>query len=63
MPDDKSHLGETDRSRVAANENYGVAYLASKHGVTSEQAKELIARVGNDREKLDEAVKEMKEGR
>ena len=63
MPDDKSHVGEPDRSRVAGEEEYEVNYLASKHGLTAEQARELIARVGNDREKLDQAAQKLKTGK
>ena len=59
MPDDKSKVGETDRSRIAADQNYEVRYLAQKFGLSDEQALELIARVGNDREKLDNAAREL----
>jgi hypothetical protein len=38
MPDDNSHVGEPDRSRVAGSEDCEVKYLASKHGLTAEQA-------------------------
>jgi hypothetical protein len=61
MPDDKTKVGEPDRSRVAA-EHYEVRYLAQKFGLSDEQARELIARVGNDREKLDEAAQELMSG-
>ncbi|WP_232491803.1 DUF3606 domain-containing protein [Novosphingobium kaempferiae] len=58
MADDKSQRGEPDRSRVAGGENYEVEYFAQRHGLTHEQAQELIDRVGNDRDKLDaEAAK------
>ena len=60
MPDDKSHVGEPDRSRVAGEEEYEVDYLASKHGLSAEQARQLIARLGNDREKLDQAAEKLK---
>jgi len=32
MPDDKSKVGEPDRSRVGADQNYEVRYLAQKFG-------------------------------
>ena len=57
MPDDKRNVGEPDRSRVAATQDYEVQYLAEKYGLSHDQARELIARVGNNREKLDEAAK------
>ena len=60
MPDDKTKQGQQDRSRVAGGEPYEVAYFASKHGLTQEQARDLIARIGNDRAKLDAAAEAMK---
>jgi hypothetical protein len=57
MPDDKSKVGEPDRSRAAANQ---FRYLAEKFGLSREQALSLIARVGNDREKLDKAARELR---
>ncbi|WP_285019727.1 DUF3606 domain-containing protein [Novosphingobium sp. fls2-241-R2A-195] len=58
MADDKSQRGEPDRSRVAGDEEYEVDYFAQKHGLTRDQAQELINRHGNNREKLDaEAAK------
>jgi uncharacterized protein DUF3606 len=62
MPDDKTKVGEPDRSRVAADQNYEVRYLAQKFGLSDEQARELIARVGNDREKLDQAAQKLMGG-
>jgi len=59
MPDDKSKIGQPDRSRVATDQDYEVSQLAQKHGLTQQQALDLIARVGNDREKLDRAAKEL----
>jgi hypothetical protein len=61
MPDEKSHVGEPNRS--AGNEDYEVKYLASKHGLTAEQVRSLIGRVGNNREKLDHAAQKLKTGR
>ena len=60
MADDKSKQGKGDRSKVAAGEGYEVAYFAQKHDITAEQARELIARFGNDRGKLDAAAAELK---
>jgi hypothetical protein len=57
MPDDKTKVGEPDRR--AADQNYEIRYLAQKFGLSDEQARELIARVGNDREKLDNAAREL----
>jgi hypothetical protein len=60
MADDNSKRGGRDRSRVAAGEGYEVAYFAKKHGITQEQARDLIKRVGNDRAKLDAAAAKLK---
>lgn len=56
LSDDKIYVGEPDRSPVAGKQDYEVRYLAEKHGMSEEQARELIARVGNDRQKLDQAA-------
>jgi hypothetical protein len=60
MPDDKTKVGEPDRSRVAADQDYEVSYLARKYGLSAKQVRQLIARVGNDREKLDQAAQKLK---
>jgi hypothetical protein len=60
MPDDKRHVGEPDRSRVAGEQEYEVRYLVEKHGLSGEQARDLIARFGNDREKLDRAARDLR---
>jgi hypothetical protein len=53
MADDKSKVGEPDRSRVAAAEDYEVQYVANKYGITPEQVRELIAKWGNDRTRVE----------
>jgi hypothetical protein len=53
MSDNKSHVGEPDRSRVAGGEDYEIQYLAKKHGISAEQARELVNRHGNNRDVLD----------
>jgi hypothetical protein len=60
MPDDKTKVGEPERSRVAADQDYEVGYLAGKYGLSAQQVRELIARVGNDRETLDQAARQLK---
>jgi hypothetical protein len=62
MSDDKTKQGQQDRSRVAGDEPYEVEYFASKHGLTQGQARDLIARVGNDRANLDAAAERLKSG-
>ena len=60
MSDDLSNVGQRDRDRVSGSEGYEVEHFARKHGITAEQARELIARVGNDRAALDRAAEELK---
>ena len=60
MADDKGKRGGADRRTVSAGKGYEVSYFARKHGVTTQQARELIARVGNNREKLNAAAEQLK---
>lgn len=60
MADDKSKRGGADRKRVAGGEGYEVSYFARKHGISKDQAQDLIKRVGNDREKLNAAASKIK---
>jgi hypothetical protein len=62
MPDDKSKVGEPDRSKVAADQDYEVSHIAEKYGLTSAEARKLIERFGNDREKLYSAAETLKLG-
>ena len=59
MADDKSNVGGQDRSRVSAEQGYELDYFAQKHGISREQARDLIDRIGNDREKLDAAAERL----
>lgn len=43
-------------SAKLATEPYDAGYLARKHCITIEQARELIRRIGNDRDKLNAAA-------
>jgi hypothetical protein len=56
MPDDKRKRGGPDRKRVAGGEGYEVSYFARKHGISRDKARQLIDRVGNDREQLNRAA-------
>jgi uncharacterized protein DUF3606 len=48
-----------DRSRVAGDQDYEVRYVAEKYGLSVDQVKKLIARVGNDREKIEAAARQV----
>jgi hypothetical protein len=56
MADSTARRGRQDRARVAGNQGYEVSYFARKHGITAEQARKLIARIGNDRARLNSAA-------
>lgn len=60
MADDKTNVGGGDRDRVAGGEGYEVEYFARKHGITAEQARDLIRRHGNSRETLDREAQKLK---
>ena len=56
MADDKTKMDQRDRSRVAGDEDYEVAYFASRHGISQDEARTLIKKHGNNREELEKAV-------
>jgi hypothetical protein len=60
MADDKSKVGDADRRTVAGDEPYEVEYFARKHGLSAQQARELISQHGNDRAALDTAAEQLK---
>jgi hypothetical protein len=60
MADDTSNRGGQDRARVAGGQEYEVRHFAERHGISMEQAEQLIAEHGNSREKLDEAARQMR---
>ena len=60
MPDDKSQRGGPDRGRVAAEEQYELAYFAKKHKLTQAQATRIIKDAGPNREKADTAAEAFK---
>ena len=60
MADSKQKKGGGDRGRVASGQGYEVSYFARKHGISREQAQDLIKRIGTDREKLNAAAARLK---
>jgi hypothetical protein len=57
MADIKSSSGKADRSKVAAGQKYEVDYVAKKFGVTADVVRQVIKEVGNDRAKIEEALR------
>jgi len=60
MADNREHVGEPDRSRVSGSEDYEVRHFADKHGISMDQARQLIAKHGNQRDELDRAAEQLK---
>ena len=60
MPDDKTKVGKPDRSRVSADQDYEVRNIAEKFGLTVDQVRELMLRVGNDRDDVEKAARELR---
>ncbi len=46
--------------RTYSGQSYDVTYFARKHGLTKQQAREIIRKVGHDRDKLNEAAAQLK---
>jgi hypothetical protein len=60
MADNKKARGKADRSKVSKSEGYEVAYFAKKHGISAEETRGLIDKIGNSRVKLSAAAKKLK---
>jgi hypothetical protein len=60
VADNKVKRGAADRRQVASGEGYEVRYFARKHGISKDEAEQLIKKVGNDREKLNAAAEKLK---
>ena len=56
MPDDKSKVGEPDRSRVATDHDHEISQISS------DDARKLIERCGDDQDKIYAAVETLKLG-
>ena len=58
MADVKTFVGGQDRVRVAGEEEYEVSAFARRHGMTPQEVRDMIERIGNDRAALErEAAK------
>ena len=60
MADDKSVVGGQDRARVAGGEDYEVQDFASRHGISPDEVRDMIKRVGNSREALEKEAMRLK---
>ena len=59
MADTRSKRGSPNRRKIANSEPYEVGYFAQKHDISRQQARELIRRIGNDRDKLNAAASKL----
>ena len=53
MADDKTIVGARDRGRVPGSEEYEVRRFAERHGISTDEVRDLIARVGSSRDALE----------
>lgn len=60
MADNKSHIGEPDRSRISSSDPYEIQHLAQKHRISTDEARDLVERFGNDRETLDREAEKLR---
>lgn len=60
MSDNKDIVGGQDRARVAGGEDYEVNDFARRHGMSPDEVREMIARVGNSREALEQEAMRLK---
>jgi len=59
MPETKPKMGSAGPIAGVGEDRYEANYLAKKHGITRDQARRLIRKVGNDRAKLDTAAQSL----
>ncbi|KQS55881.1 hypothetical protein ASG17_07465 [Brevundimonas sp. Leaf363] len=57
MSDDKSKTGGQDRERISLSEDYEVRDWTAKFGVTEEELRAAVAKVGNG---VDAVLKELR---
>ena len=60
MADNKSEVGGPDRARVAAGEDYEIYDFARRHGLTPDEVRQMIGRVGNSRDALEQEAMRLK---
>jgi hypothetical protein len=57
MADDKSKRGPQDRNRINLNEDYEVQYWSEKFGVSSEQLRQAVEKVGSSAAAVEQELK------
>jgi hypothetical protein len=57
MADDKTKKGPQDRSRINVSEDYEVRYWSEKFGVTADELRAAVKKVGNSAKAVEEELK------
>jgi len=57
MADDRKHVGSPDRQRINTSEDYEVRDWAKKFGVSAEELKSAVAKVGNQADAVERHLK------
>jgi len=57
MADDKSKTGPADASRINVHEDYEITYWTKKFGVTADQLKAAVQKVGVMAKDVEKALK------
>ena len=58
MADDPSKTGPQDRSRISTNEDHEVRYWSRKFGVSPEQLKAAVRKVGNSAKAVEKELRQ-----
>lgn len=61
MSDDSSHGGENQRTHVVAGERHDLERFASRHGISTAEARELFERFGHDRNALEWEARKLRQ--
>jgi hypothetical protein len=56
MADDPNKRGPQDRSRISLSEPYEIQYWTKKFGVTPDELREVIKKVGNSAKAVDSEI-------
>jgi hypothetical protein len=57
MADDKTKQGPQDRSRINVNERYELDYWSKKYGVSHDELKRAVSKVGVKAEDVEKELK------
>ena len=62
MSDDKITREEPDRSKISSSEDYEIAYVTKRYGLTRDQARKIIRDHNGNRDQVDAAANKLKRG-